>query len=711
MSDIAVSELLERFRAVGKWDSIGREEAADLEEMLATAREPRFPGAILPLPRRDGFPIYYGMAESSSDWRALRAWLFAFAGPTVSSFMGWPHTLDPNDEAEKLLAAGTFHAVARIESGPDTSRLLRRSLRQLTRTTTRMPDVAFVSAEPRHRIIRQFFNNVAAGELEAALECVSSLRRDLRLDTLNLAFLEVHARATVGDWRGIVNMREFLPLLHARKPASITQRLLEALYHTHLAGAVDAGNATDAIDRYRKDWRPLIGGLTNFPATGGSDELARLYAIDSLSRDGERTPWCEALKSYDLGSLAQPWSKAFPVGVTPQAQETVAEPNRLDEARAALINSGVSDTLDTKRVALAKVAALTDDEQSALFRTTWARKLWEELIRQVGERPPGDWPSWLQRLSSTAFGETAEDVARAAVSEWSHEGAFSDPPSFSDTLRTSATAEVAPILSQGLPHLVTWLRADPEGPRTSWRSIYIAVVDAYSLTGELDAAAREATLPMIELALETEPGITEYRDLVEQADMLTGDDPGVHGAWWPLKVADMLLWYRAPDTDARAHFLSQLLEKLRTSLPRLTPGQRHVAWKLAQAIEWPWPEVENTATKPNEVALADKLGGKTLAVYTLVERAGEQARSALAALTPTTRVELCADHVATPRLVSLARNADVFVMVTGAAKHAATDAIKRERPKDKPLLMPFGRGASSVLEAIDRWAGFLHQRN
>ena len=91
--------------------------------------------------------------------------------------MGWPYTLDPNDEAEKLLAAGTFHAVARIESGPDTSPLLRRSLRQLTRTTKRMPDVAFVSAEPRHRIIRYFFNNVAAGELEAALECVSSLRR------------------------------------------------------------------------------------------------------------------------------------------------------------------------------------------------------------------------------------------------------------------------------------------------------------------------------------------------------------------------------------------------------------------------------------------------------------------------------------------------------------------------------------------------------
>lgn len=126
---------------------------------------------------------------------------------------------------------------------------------------------------------------------------------------------------------------------------------------------------------------------------------------------------------------------------------------------------------------------------------------------------------------------------------------------------------------------------------------------------------------------------------------------------------------------------------------------------MALAADW------RRRRRSNGIDAGGKTRGKTLAIYTLVERAAEQARDMLATLTPTTRVELCADHVASPRLVALARNADVFVMVTGAAKHVATDAIKRERPKAMPLLMPFGKGASSLLEVIDRWAGLLHQRD
>ena len=710
-SSDAVSEFLDRFQTLGEWNELDQEEANDLESILATANQLRFPGAILPLPRGDGPPIYYGAADRSSDWRALRTWLLAFAGPTVSNFTGRPHDLDPNNKAEGLLATGGFHAVARVEPSPATALLLRRSLRQLSKTAERMPDISFVLSEPRHRLIRRFFNSVAAGDLDAALECIAGLRRGLHLDTLNLAFLEVHARTAVGDWVGVAEMSEFISLLQARKPSTVSCALNEALYRAHLAGFVEAGDITEAVDRYREEWRPRIGGLPAFPTVGGTEGLARLYVIDALSRDGEPPPWRETLESHDLGRLAKPLSEAFPPGAVSRAKQPPPASDKLASARAALINAGISDALSAKRIALAEVASLADGERSVLFQTTWVRTLWEELVRKVGERPPDNWPSWLEQLSNATFSEIAADVARAAIDEWPHVSAFPDPARFADALRTGATGDIAPALRQGLPHFVMWLRADPEGPRPSWRSIYLAVVDAYSLAGELDAAAREATLPMIELALEAEPGAGEYRDLVEQADMLAGDDPGVHGAWWPLKVAELLLWYQTPDIDVRTNFLHQLLEKLRTSLPRLTSSQQHLARELSRSAEWPWPQTTDAGAEATEVTLADKLGGKTLAIYTLVERAAEQVRDILAALTPTTRVELCTDHVASPRLVALARNADVFVMVTGAAKHAATDAIKRERPKDKPLLMPFGKGASSILEAIDRWASLLHQRN
>src|SRR5690606_21519300 len=110
--------------------------------------------------------------------------------------------------------------------------------RQLAQTAQRMPVTAFALGEPRYRLLRRFFNYVAARDLDAALECVARLRRDLRLDTLNLAFLEIHARAAIGDWVGIRSMRDFLPLLQARKPKSVTCALHEALYRVHLAELV-----------------------------------------------------------------------------------------------------------------------------------------------------------------------------------------------------------------------------------------------------------------------------------------------------------------------------------------------------------------------------------------------------------------------------------------------------------------------------------------
>src|SRR5262245_16937854 len=109
-SGVAASELLSRFRSLGDWGKLDEEETVDLESILATVSQDRFPGALLPLPRPNAPPVYYGVAGANSDWRALKTWLFAFAGPTVSNFTGRPHELDPNHEAERLLATGTFYA-------------------------------------------------------------------------------------------------------------------------------------------------------------------------------------------------------------------------------------------------------------------------------------------------------------------------------------------------------------------------------------------------------------------------------------------------------------------------------------------------------------------------------------------------------------------------------------------------------------------------
>jgi hypothetical protein len=63
-------------------------------------------------------------------------------------------------------------------------------------------------------------------------------------------------------------------------------------------------------------------------------------------------------------------------------------------------------------------------------------------------------------------------------------------------------------------------------------------------------------------------------------------------------------------------------------------------------------------------------------------------------------VSLCHDLDASKRLKQLAKQTDVFVMVTASAKHAATSAIEDNRPAGMPLLRPAGKGSASMLRVM-----------
>jgi hypothetical protein len=47
----------------------------------------------------------------------------------------------------------------------------------------------------------------------------------------------------------------------------------------------------------------------------------------------------------------------------------------------------------------------------------------------------------------------------------------------------------------------------------------------------------------------------------------------------------------------------------------------------------------------------------------------------------------------------------MFVVATQSAKHAATGFINQHRPKDKPVLFPAGKGASSIVRVMGEFVG------
>jgi hypothetical protein len=704
-SDSKTSIFWTQFYELGNWDQIDPGHKADLLSIADTINDTSFPGGLLPFPIDKSTTHYYATTYTGQEWRILQPWLLSFAGPTLSSFVGQPHTLDPSIRHEALLSSNNFYAVALLKPGNETDTFLRRSLYQLCETVKRRPESSQIFGVPRHLLLRHLFDSISAGDLESSFDHLSTLRDGLHLDTANLAFLEVHIRGAFQDWKGIVEMRDFHTLLHHRKPSVVTNALYESLYHVYLRDLVESGDIEKAVQIYIQEVRSTLGGgLSSFPSTCKSNHLARLYALDTISRESLEDSWYEYLTQYDLGALEESFNqKAFPEP-SPTTNNIPDSTHDLSTIYAMLIEAVSLNTLESKRKVIQKIEQLSENKFNILMSSPVIEQLWEGLIDQVGEDPPNNWSSWLIRLDDPNFRDKASKVAFAGLDEWSYENAFDDADNFADRLRQLSTSDADTSLRESLPHLVFWLNSDPDGPRTEWLQIYLAIIDVYSLSIDISGVSRDATIPMIDSALSCELGQEDYRLLLEQSLELIGEDPGVHTAWWPLKVSEIFRFYSSPDVEARLRFFNNILNKLRPSLSLLTESQRFAAKELAEFSEWPWPETADNITLETGRTFNEILSNKTIAIYSLVESAGERAKVILEKLAPTCRIDILNDHVASPRLNTLSQNADIFIMVTGAAKHAATNAIRAARPKEKTLLMPMGKGSSSILEILDRWA-------
>jgi hypothetical protein len=319
------------------------------------------------------------------------------------------------------------------------------------------------------------------------------------------------------------------------------------------------------------------------------------------------------------------------------------------------------------------------------------------------DHPPGGWPGW---ITAAARGEMRDAAwaARAASAEQSASSIVvgDDAEALATQLQNLSLSEKArPALLAALPELVRWLAEDPGYPRAVIRSLYEAALTVFTLLEDRSRAARDAMLEVLDALLSLAPLPTDYRRYLQDAATFVVGEAGASTAYWLIELAERLLRSPASDGAARLALLNTILAALQPITGLLTVAQRAAYKRVAGMAGWPLPAdpTESAATP----TVSCSLEGKLLALYTLTESAGQQARVALAEAFPGVRVELSGEHVCTPRLRALARDADLFVIATASAKHAATDCIQRHRPTRLPVAYATGRGATSILRAVEEF--------
>ncbi|WP_154292351.1 protein DpdD [Pseudomonas syringae] len=667
--------------------------------------DPDFPGALVPALTVDGSLNVYAVARTITDWRRLNPILVAFSGPTLTSYTGVPGALPIGGAIEDLIRSTTPANIGILRLPADGKKQIAalRALQRARETLARSPSAQRKAPQPTSWLLASFQDYLNVGRRAAAWDILNRLRDELRVDALNLKFLEVQLLAAFEDWSAILKMPGFASLCVARRPPAVTALLLEALYHVHLQEPFLSADVDETRRRYVELCRLPAKAMLVVPypamlTPGGW----RIYALEALlSTDNH-----ELVNAVSEQSLVLGWIAEYLPGARTAKVTEVSHPlqTQLNHARKALTEVGSINSLDAVATAIASIDRLSSADLARLrsaepFRT---------LLRTVsdvggGGGLPGNWLEWLTKVLEPDF-INALEIARQGKDEWVIDESTADPVAVQRFVSALEAAQHDQIAAErtanALPFIVAWLRRDSAFPRNEMGAVYSILLTLFAMGAGRGRGIYESSHILIHGLLAI--GVTEsvYRGLIADTEELAGSGFGIEMVYWLLEVIEDFLRFGTPDANAREVFLHCVLSKIAPIYSRLSSLQRAAIVRLAEQLGW---QLDDIGLNKGGVAPDDfssKLDGLRIAIYTLNESSSRQAKAALEVAVPSAVVDCNADHVGTAQLRALAKNADLFVLTSLSAKHAATDFI-REHRDDRPLLYAQGGGFSSILRAIE----------
>lgn len=687
--------------AINAFGALDAELAALCVAVSDSIADPNFPGALIPTLDAAGDVQVIIVAPTVASWRRLKPVLVAFAGPTLTSFDGIPEALVPG-QALSHRVAQTQPAVTGIMRLPADRRARVTALRALTRardTLARAPELQRTAPVPTSWLLARYQDYLNVGRRAAAVEILGRLRSELRLDSLNIKFLEVQLHATFAEWQAIVELAGFSSLCLARRTPSITGLLLEALYHTHLAQPFDAQDVAETRRRYENLVRPLAQPMLTAPAPAALTVPGwRIYGLEVLQApDRTDLGGLLAQRSDDLG-----WIGALLPVSSAQLDEIPTEAP-IDIAREALMRVDAIDSNDLLTEARAALARLTPAERALLREADPFRPPMQIAEDLVAIAQPTSWVDWLDRAADARF-VGALDVARQANNEWPIDATAGDPVAVQALAAALDRAQLSDVAAertaQALPYLVAWLQRDPDFPRAAMTPIYASLLTLFALGRARGAATYDSSQVLIGALLTSGLDPKAYKALIADINEIAGDGFGIDMIYWILEIVEDFIRSSAPDATARQDFFHAVLARVAPIYARLSSLQQSAIGQLAAELGWELQTFGVSADRDASDNFSDRLRGMRIAIYSLTESSSRQAKAALEQVAPTVIVDTNADHGGTARLRALAENADLFVMTWLSAKHAATDFI-REHRASRPLIYAQGKGFSSILRAIE----------
>lgn len=621
----------------------------------------------------------YVIPRLSRHATMVREWLTSFVVPSHAAFVNRAETLRSGDPVDDAVAAFVGHRRVYILEHPQgSSRDVWAALARMRRTIDQRPAIHWTEPMPVGRLLAEFHLAMAAGDHRATAELLNRLE-GTGLSGMNLTYLAIKRLARLGSHAELLRLPALRDVVATQPPAPIREAILDAIHSTLLAGPLSDGDI-DAAKHALVLGGELVPALANGPLTDFGIHAITVIALGA-SATADPMLWDRLRSDQEI------WRRLSAV-----------HPN-LTERFERLANSGAQPaTPRTPLTSPSAVPAPAPATSQASIRppftaaTQWPAATVPDRATQAKAVPPTRRPtSWLELTQAIA---QAEDISTVIAEEnWrSWAPAASCDAALADLLNgldnegaERAWAIVGPFV-------------DSDGYRQpASQTAHAFLVNALS-HNRFQSSDMAGIVALLEITLRGGLSASEYRTLLDDLGAECDRWVSLNHASVVLDMCDLIARAPSPDREARLRLAQLLLAPLARQRGRLEIDQLELARIIDAEIDLGlnWTSPDNNS---HGRALAPTAAREVL-LYSLDEGVLRRTSTALSALAPRLNVQLSSDHVGSVQLKQWVARADIIVMATRCAKHAATGFIRSVARPDTVIREAEGAGSASLLRAV-----------
>ncbi|WP_181785241.1 protein DpdD [Streptomyces phytophilus] len=626
---------------------------------------------VLPRLTEDEKFRLYVIARSPQNTTQVRDLLAAFVGASFAARGDTsPARLDDRDPVDRRVSDkfgpnSTF--IVRVDTTPARKRL-REAAELMIRAVNAAPHRDWTTPRSLSRLLADFEAALLGGSPQTAEALLEQIAHRGGLSPANLIGLRVKLLSVCGQDTDLLALTGLDRALLLDPPREVKEHVLAAVYGVMVGPVLESEDLAGAARALADPRVPRNLPTAEDPLRHGDAAVAVLLV--ALHGQGETARLAKAVRMLDTAGRGE---------AIPAVIRSVVDAQGAKIAEASLPGS------PTERVELNVQQAPSPAEKSGS----------QESEEESAPALPLE--SWADLIEAVVEGERAAYDRARAVDAGSDEGwpvNAADDVRIAGCLSTCGDEQYERLWHIAFaPFLKGLLDSRESMPKTMEQIIVSSAGHRRDPTGLTVLGL------LLTLALRSAPSASEYRELLEHVALMADQWVCPETAEQALDYVDLLLAYASPDADARAECAMELLVPLVGRAVRLGPALLDVARSLTDELELGdlgWPAIDKQQSQKPALSQAKAL------IYGLDTKVLSRVKQLTEKQYPQVSVTTASDKVGSSALRQKVRGADLIVMITQCATHAATGFIGQHAKRGSDIVYPDGGGSASAYRALVR---------